>query len=94
MAVRRIHNDDIDSRLGEQFDALFSTCTNTDSSPSTQAPRCILSSIRVFSGLEDIFDGNQTTKLEVVIYDQYAFDAMLMHERLGVFDTATFANGD
>ena len=46
----------------------------------------------MFGGLENILNGNQTMQLEFIVDDQNTLDAVLMHQGLGLFDAAAFAN--
>ena len=94
MTMRRIDDDHVHTGFGQQLNALFRTGTHADGRARAQATRGIFRCIRVFGGFEDIFDGNQTVQLVFIIDHQHALDAMLVHQRLGVFDAAAFAYGD
>ena len=62
-------------RPHQQFNPLGA---GTDTDCRTGEANCprILVGVRVFGGLEDVFDGDQATQMEFIVDDQHAFQAM------------------
>ena len=88
--MRRINDDHVNPSFSQQCDALFGTGTRTNGSTGTQMAGTILVGQRMFSGLENILDGNQATQVILTVDDQNALKTVLMNQGLGIFDAGIF----
>ena len=94
MAVGCINNQYVDAGVNQQFDTFFRTGSDADSCTGKQFAVFIFGSIRMFGCFDDVFDGHQAAKVEVVVNNQNSFKAMLVHQFLSVVECGAFFNRD
>ena len=80
---------------GHQFFQPFVAVTaGTEGGTDTQLAGAVLRGFGVGVGLQDVLDGHEAAQLEGVVDHQHAFEAVLVHELLGVFGAGALAHGD
>jgi hypothetical protein len=94
MAVCGIHHDHVGAGLGQQRYAFFGAFANADRRADAQPAVTVLRRQRVFGGFENVFHRHQPAQDEVIADHHHALQTMLVHQRLGVFDTGAFRHGD
>ncbi|EXI75355.1 MAG: hypothetical protein AW07_01256 [Candidatus Accumulibacter sp. SK-11] len=86
MAVCGVDDEDVDACLGEQFGPFLGARTDADGGADAQAAGRILAGVRMLGGLDDVLDGDQAAQLEGVVDHQDALQAVLVDQRLALFD--------
>jgi hypothetical protein len=89
-----IDDDYVDARLHQQFHALFVVLAYADRSARAQLAVFVLTGVRVFGLLGDVFHRHQAAQFERVVDDQHAFQTMAVHKRLGFGERRAFLDGD
>ena len=81
MAMGCVNNQDVDTGINQQLDTFFRTGSDADSSTGKQFAVFVFGSIRMFGCFDDVFDGHQAAKVEVVVNNQNSFKTMRSSKR-------------
>ena len=94
MAMCRINDQQIDTRLDQRRDAIVRALAHPDGGADPQLTLFVLAGVGMFLGLEDVLDGNETAQLEFVVDDQHPLQAVLVQQHRRLFQRRTFLDGD
>ena len=89
MAVGGVDHEHVDAGGDQQLDALFVACADADRRADPQLALRILGCDRMLVRLLDVLDGDQAAQLELVVDDQHALEAVLVHQALGFVGSAS-----
>ncbi len=94
VTVGGVDHQHVHAGRDQQFDALFVALADADSGAHEQLALRIFRGQRVFVRLLDILDGDQAAQLEVIVDDDHALEAVLVHQALGFGRVRVFLDGD
>ena len=94
VSMRGIHHQHVHAGLGERFGALLCALADTNGCAHTQAPEIVLAGIGVLGGLQDVLHRDQAAQFELVVDHQHPFQPVLVHQRLGVFQSCPLLHRD
>src|SRR5690606_2207256 len=94
MAMRGIDDDDIDACGNQLLDTFLGAVTYANRGADAQLAVRILAGIGVGCVLVDVLDGHQAAQFELIVHDQHAFQAVLVHQCLGLVQAGTFLDRD
>ena len=87
--MSRVNNNNIDFRFYQSIHTLQNICCDSNGSTTEQTTIFIFCRQRIFDLLLNIFDGDQTFQIEVIIYDRQFFFSCLCKNLLGFFQSDT-----
>ena len=93
VAMRRIDDNDIDTRLDECLDTFVRAFTDTHCSTGAQPLLAVAAGIRVVAGLLDILDSDEAAQLEVAVDDEHLLDAVLVQQCLDFLAAGALLDG-
>ena len=80
MAMGRVDDQQIDSRINQPFGAFKSIVANTCCGGNAQTALSVLRGIRVELRFLDILDGDEANTIALSVDDEKLFDAVLMQQ--------------
>ena len=90
MSVCRVDNNDINFCFYQSIHTFHHVCCDSNSCTTKQTTVFVFCRLRIFDLFFNIFDGDQTFQVEVIIYDRQFFFSCLCKDLFGFIQCDTF----
>ena len=94
MTVCGVNDDDVHAGLSQQVYAFVVFRADANRCAYTQLAVCVFGGVRVGGGFLNVFDGDQTAQLVVVVNHHHAFQTVFVEQSFGHAQIIFFFDGD
>src|SRR5215213_4091031 len=94
VAVRSINHETVDTCLDELVSALAVIAGSADRRRDAQAPEIVFRRCRILNRLLNIFDGDQSFYMFVLVDDEQLLDSVFLQNGFGLFERRAYGNRD
>ena len=94
VAVRRVHRERIHAGVQQQLQPLVQLRAHADRRRHQQPPALVGGRVGEVLLLEDVLVGDQPSQVEILVHQRQLLDAVLVEDRLGLFQRGAHGRGD